>query len=186
MRVNIRRSVLGALIVVPLVLAQGTQSNAATVQFEGAGVAKGISGLIVGTETFNISFIHQLYAVAFPLGELFGVDLAQSIATTLNGEKVTSVEYSNSDVRITTFYIPVGIDEKSIFAAKVMRCGGSTYQSSCPWTYSGTGIYGIAVPRPWAVPVLVTTPLPSALPLFGTALGLLGFMGWRRRRKSRA
>jgi hypothetical protein len=27
-------------------------------------------------------------------------------------------------------------------------------------------------------------PLPAAFPLFGTGLGLLGFLGWRRRRKA--
>ena len=33
---------------------------------------------------------------------------------------------------------------------------------------------------------LVAIPLPAALPLFGTGLGILGFMGWRRRRKAQA
>jgi hypothetical protein len=28
------------------------------------------------------------------------------------------------------------------------------------------------------------TPLPSALPLFGTGLGALGLLGWRRKRKT--
>jgi hypothetical protein len=30
------------------------------------------------------------------------------------------------------------------------------------------------------------TPLPAALPLFGTGLGALGLLGWRRKRKARA
>jgi len=29
-------------------------------------------------------------------------------------------------------------------------------------------------------------PLPAAFPLFGTGLGILGFLGWRRRRKDQA
>jgi hypothetical protein len=28
------------------------------------------------------------------------------------------------------------------------------------------------------------TPLPAALPLFGTGLGALGLLGWRRKRKA--
>jgi hypothetical protein len=32
----------------------------------------------------------------------------------------------------------------------------------------------------------ITTPLPSALPLFATGLGALGLLGWRRKRKAQA
>ena len=35
-------------------------------------------------------------------------------------------------------------------------------------------------------PRATVMPLPSALPLFGTGLGILGFLGWRRRRKAQA
>jgi hypothetical protein len=33
---------------------------------------------------------------------------------------------------------------------------------------------------------LVETPLPAALPLYATGLGVMGFIGWRRRRKTTA
>ena len=41
------------------------------------------------------------------------------------------------------------------------------------------------------IPVTVTThqdttPLPAALPLFGTGLGALGLLGWRRKRKAQS
>jgi len=42
---------------------------------------------------------------------------------------------------------------------------------------SATPFAAISAPPPAVVP------LPAALPLFGTGLGILGFLGWRRRRK---
>ena len=37
-----------------------------------------------------------------------------------------------------------------------------------------------------AIDSAVTTPLPAALPLFATGLGVLGLLGWRRKRKAQA
>ncbi len=45
----IRRYVLGVLLLVPLVFAQGAQPQAAMVPFDGSGVT-GITGLSVGTQ----------------------------------------------------------------------------------------------------------------------------------------
>ena len=36
------------------------------------------------------------------------------------------------------------------------------------------------------VTVIGTTPLPGALPLFASGLGMMGFLGWRRKRKPAA
>ena len=36
----------------------------------------------------------------------------------------------------------------------------------------------------WETTDLVATPLPAALPLYAAGMGLLGFLGWRKRRKS--
>jgi len=35
----------------------------------------------------------------------------------------------------------------------------------------------------WDTSDLVATPLPAALPLYATGMGLLGFLGWRKKRK---
>ena len=34
--------------------------------------------------------------------------------------------------------------------------------------------------------LLSSTPLPAALPLFGTGLGMMGLLGWRKKRKAQA
>lgn len=47
-------------------------------------------------------------------------------------------------------------------------------------TLSGNGTVSVVDPPPPQVPV------PAALPLFATGLGLLGIAGWRRKRKSAA
>ena len=55
------------------------------------------------------------------------------------------------------------------------------------WLRIGTDIVGgIQVPTFNAAFSLdgVATPLPGALPLFATGLGVLGLLGWRRKRKA--
>jgi len=45
----------------------------------------------------------------------------------------------------------------------------------------------VTEPGDWIRVVTVSAvPVPAALPLFGTGLGILGFLGWRRRRKAAA
>jgi PEP-CTERM motif len=54
-----------------------------------------------------------------------------------------------------------------------------------PGPYSITQFYGFqAVPPPLSsVPPVPPVPLPATLPLFATGLGVLGLLGWRRKRK---
>ena len=60
---------------------------------------------------------------------------------------------------------------------------------SLTFTYSGNGQFGSGVinlvaAQPTGTGNNSTTPLPAALPLFATGSGLLGFLGWRRKRKN--
>ena len=46
--------------------------------------------------------------------------------------------------------------------------------------FDNSGQHGLATP----ISFEVATPLPAALPLFATGLGVLGLLGWRRKRKA--
>ena len=59
--------------------------------------------------------------------------------------------------------------------------------------YSGPGCFHCAANPDGTNPgfegvatLITTTPVPAALPLFGTGLGALGLFGWRRKRKNAA
>jgi hypothetical protein len=50
----------------------------------------------------------------------------------------------------------------------------------------GASNAGIYVDDVSVAPVIGTTPIPGALPLFASGAGVLGFFGWRRKKKSAA
>ena len=58
------------------------------------------------------------------------------------------------------------------------------------WLRIGTDIVGGTTPptfnAAFSLDGVATTPLPGALPLFATGLGVLGLLGWRRKRKNAA
>jgi hypothetical protein len=90
---------------------------------------------------------------------------------------------TNSSGVIVSWYVYLfGVDGGEILTANsplynvyedfVAGGGGSSwyaYNSSAPGTWSVT-----------------TTPIPAALPLFASGLGVLGLLGWRRKRKAAA
>ena len=53
------------------------------------------------------------------------------------------------------------------------------------WLRIGTDIVGVGTfNAAFSLDGIATTPLPGALPLFATGLGVLGLLGWRRKRKN--
>jgi len=51
------------------------------------------------------------------------------------------------------------------------------------WTFQDGDLIGHMFTLDVIAPRISPVPLPAAFPLFGTGLGILGFLGWRRRRK---
>jgi hypothetical protein len=84
-------------------------------------------------------------------------------------------------------------------ACTIASCAGDLLPTSAAQPMTGTnsvsigpGTYDLWYTAANGLPAALdatstpATPLPAALPLFGTGLGALGLLGWRRKRKSRA
>ena len=54
------------------------------------------------------------------------------------------------------------------------------------WSLPDNGAYADFAAQLLAPTNSLPSPIPAALPLFGTGLGLLGLMGWRRKRRAQA
>jgi hypothetical protein len=75
--------------------------------------------------------------------------------------------------------------------------GATIYDDNEPAPHFSPGIFAITfdnhaspVPGPYVgtltVATIAATPIPAALPLFASALGGIGFVGWRRRKNAAA
>lgn len=75
-----------------------------------------------------------------------------------------------------------------VFSAGFTNCGGAipsgtliSFEDNAQGNYNDTPfVFTNVATGPASV---IATPLPGALPLFATALGALGVLGWRRKRK---
>jgi hypothetical protein len=182
--------------------------------------ATGIDGLVIGTQTYNVTFEHVAYdtifgcdsdnppgcttyptfyspaeAIPSPNPTTAVVNAATDLFMALNALKVTGIaEISDQDEQ--NVLIPFGYTtyNNSGDNANVDYCLSSyaaCFDKSAigSWIYAGgvyTNVYSPASPgfqNDYAVFTAVT-PLPAALPLFVSALGALGLLGWRRKQKA--
>ena len=181
----IRRCALGVLLLVPLFFAPGSHPQAAVVT-NVDGLATGITGLSVGTNTYNISFETGTYDALFPMGELFtdALSIVEAIAIELNDALFPLIAGSFFE----GYAVPESVNDLTSTNVRLGMCAIDSSATFCGGLYtlqSGTSIFLNNVSptlAAWAVPSAV--PLPAALPLFGSALAMLGIVGWRRRRQA--
>jgi hypothetical protein len=186
---KIKLPVLNLMMITCLMLTQASQTNAATVQVDASGNATSITGLTVGSVTYNIDFMYGFFDELFG-GTLFAdaPDISMAIRDALNA--LSPVPQDVFDPATTTsrfnpsgsFSIPY--TNLTTISLDVVFSGFSngTWLIGANSGISTLGTTGSAGTTMYAVPTLVNAvPLPAAFPLFLSALAGMGFFGWRRK-----
>ncbi len=205
----IRRYVLGVVLLVPLCFAPGAQTQATVVNFNGAGDVTSIDDLVVtGVGEFNVDFQVGSYSSVFGTASFSGTDavaIRDLINVFLNPfgsfsflSDATFIAPAPTFVSTAGYSIPFGTTFPSsggippfsvrfVQGDRTLTDLGTIFGFKQRWGAGAGGFVEIDVTHIWAVPTLVSAvPLPAALPLFGSALAMLGIVGWRRKRRGDA
>src|ERR1019366_3868426 len=151
------------------------------------GGAINASGQVAGFTLLNGGFVATEWNGTTPtaLGTLPGTANAYGLDINNSGEVVGYTLLLNGTYQATVW------DNAFTIALEVLPGGSTNFASAINDAgqiagYSQTygGHYDAVL---WSVATPVSaTPLPAALPLFATGLGVLGLLGWRRKRKNAA
>jgi hypothetical protein len=121
----------------------------------------------------------------FPLFDQFFTDgLGNITAWNIGLSGIGNTGTNTTERHVFTFFEPFfplnnpGIDHGLIAVCTDFQSG-----LGCVTAHSDDGIIQSS-PGQWTITTLPEVPLPAALPLFATGLGVLGLLGWRRKRKA--
>jgi hypothetical protein len=151
------------------------------VQFSDGGTATGSFTLDLTTNTLLSSDITTSFKNIVFVGGDYNGSLFDSFTTTPSGNisladwaifpfsgQLLSLSFSMSDLSLASF---IAHGSETVYSA---ACVLSGFVCGSREIVAGT------------INAVATTPIPAALPLLMTALGGMGFMGWRRKRQQEA
>jgi hypothetical protein len=93
----------------------------------------------------------------------------------------TSLDDNNAAIGPTNGAGLLALDSSNGASPITLALGAGTYYLRLFGLVPGNTNSGHALSAVAGTLTIAATPIPAALPLFGTALGLFGFMGWRRK-----
>ena len=151
--------------------------------------AMGFDGLVVDGVTYNVTFINNDYSTVYAsiptfLGNTSGaLEAAAALASALNAFSVTALE--GESLGPNYFLLVPYSNNSGVNTSAFDECGNSPCLSPYAWGSANPGVVPDATVS-GVYDYTVFTPLPAALPLFATVLGVGGLLGWRRKRKNTA
>jgi hypothetical protein len=170
-----------ALVAVFIVVG-ASPCQALTFNFSFTGIGGTVTGQIDGLADNTTSPAAHFIVDSYPLGLNVGVSapfdaIATADAIFYNTFAVTGGVIQTYFFAANHAYQPGGTGGWQLCFSYNQQCQALAYLSDGTNTVSGSQIVFSQV---------TTTPLPTSLPLFATALGALGLLGWRRKRKAQA
>jgi hypothetical protein len=170
----------------------------------GSGDVTGISSLVVGTQTYDIEFLpvtgnnsyDEAYGATATVAYAFAPGVVTAIRSLFNAQSpVPDVAETDSSINnYSGFYIPISVNVAfstvNVASANHYIPGsGSVMYLATNFYYdiSRSSTYDPGAKFAWTrITAAAATPLPTALPLFASGLGVMGLLGWRRKRKKAA
>jgi hypothetical protein len=179
-----------------------SQAEAATLVGQSTD-ASGIDGLVVDGVSYNVSFEHVNYGSVPGLNPSTfldnpsgAFDASSALISALNSFGVTGLfDVPGDFIGDEVLAVPVVINffGLAVVGAECISHGPGCFPEPSPlsvWFQTTTALpdNGMAMfPSDQEFDFAVfsaATPLPAALPLFATGLGVMGLLGWRRKRKN--
>jgi len=161
-----------------------TTSNSVTGSFVVPNLLLNFSGLATPV-SFSFSDGRSTLTNLNTVAASFGLQTDSSghvLSWFLNFATAEGPHVGDQNSRIFTNGQTGGIGQDSGLLQEIISItGGITFSDDQGKTFLGTstGLAGV-----WSFGAdAIVTPIPTALPLFATGLGVLGLMGWRRKRK---
>jgi hypothetical protein len=183
--------IISALAAVSLSSA-ATSSHAVTVKlnFTASHFIDSISSVAPPTDPVTGEIYYEAANFGSPITSLISISLTingHSYALSEVGFGANGAVGKKNPSGTGVFATPTGTDD--FFLG--WHIGGAPISFSYTAAYDGVNDYQLAFWQATAFDnftetVVGTTPLPAALPLFATGLGLMGLLGWRRKRKAQA
>jgi hypothetical protein len=169
------------------------------------GDASGIDGLSVDGVLYDVTFEHESYNAIFletpPIflnNQKLGDAASDALAAALHGLGVwglMGISSTKSQTIATPVAFPLPAYRNEVFASLVLGGGKRLYPPTTPitnWEADHTFRLPTELRDSFVYPRLdyavwtTATPIPAALPLFATGLGMSGLFGWRRKRNNTA